>query len=168
MSTCRVVSCVVGKGCLLWPVHSLHKTLLVFALLHFIFQGQVGSVQFSLSVVSDSLRTHELQHARPPCLSPTLRVYPNSCPLSQWCHPTISSSVIPFSSYPHLSQHQDLFKWVSSLHQVTKVLEFQLQHIPKPNLPIISGISWLPTFAFQPPMMKKTSFFGTRRSCRSS
>ena len=48
--------------------------------------------------MSDSLRPHELQHARPPCPSPTPRVHPNSCPWSQWCHPTISSSVIPFSS----------------------------------------------------------------------
>ena len=56
------------------------------------------SFQFSPSVVSDSLQPHESQHARPPCPSPTPRVYPNSCPLSQWCHPTISSSVIPFSS----------------------------------------------------------------------
>ena len=56
------------------------------------------SVQFSHSVVSDSLRPHELQHTRPPCPSPTPRVYSNSCPLSQWCHPAISSSVLPFSS----------------------------------------------------------------------
>ena len=58
----------------------------------------VSSVQFSCSVVSDSLRPHKLQHARPPCPSPTPGVYPNSCPFSRWCHPTISSSVIPFSS----------------------------------------------------------------------
>ena len=57
------------------------------------------SVQFSHSVVSDSLWPHELQHARPPCPSPTPGVYPNSCPLSRWCHPTISSSVGPFSSH---------------------------------------------------------------------
>ena len=57
-----------------------------------------SSVQFSCSVLSDSLRSHELQHIRPPCPSPTPGVYPNPCPLSQWCHPTISSSVIPFSS----------------------------------------------------------------------
>ena len=56
------------------------------------------SVQFSHSVVSDSLRPHELQHTRPPCLSPTPGVHPNSCPLSRWCHPAILSSVIPFSS----------------------------------------------------------------------
>ena len=57
------------------------------------------SVQFSHSVVSNSLRPHEPQQARLPCPSPTPRVYPNSCPLSWWCHPTISSSVIPFSSH---------------------------------------------------------------------
>ena len=57
-------------------------------------------VQFSHSVKSDSLWPHELQHARPPCSSPTLGVHPNPCPLSWWCHPTISSSVIPFSSCP--------------------------------------------------------------------
>ena len=58
------------------------------------------SVQFSRSVVSDSLWPHELQHARPPCPSPTPRVYSNSCPSNQWCHPAISSSAIPFSSCP--------------------------------------------------------------------
>ena len=58
------------------------------------------SVQFSRSVVSYSLRPHEPQHARPPCPSLTPRVYSNPCPSSQWCHPTISTSVIPFSSCP--------------------------------------------------------------------
>ena len=58
------------------------------------------SVQFSCSVMSDSFRPHESQHTRPPCPSPTPRVYSNLCPSSQWCHPAISSSVIPFSSYP--------------------------------------------------------------------
>ena len=56
--------------------------------------------QFSHSVVSDSLWPHESQHARPPCPSSTPRVYPNSCPLSRWCHQAISSSVVPFSSCP--------------------------------------------------------------------
>ena len=58
----------------------------------------VSSVYFSCSVVSDSLRLHGLQYTRPPCPSPTPGAYSNSGPLSQWCHPTISSSVIPFSS----------------------------------------------------------------------
>ena len=56
--------------------------------------------QFSRSVATNSLWPHQPQHARPPCWSSTSGVYPNSCPLSQWCHPTISSSVIPFSSCP--------------------------------------------------------------------
>ena len=60
----------------------------------------VQLVQFSRSVVSDSLRPHELQHARSPCRSPTPRVYSNSCPSNRWCHPAISSSVVPFSSCP--------------------------------------------------------------------
>ena len=59
---------------------------------------QFSPVQFSCSVVSDSLWPHEPQHARPPCPSPTPGVHPNSCPLSRWCYPTISSSVGPFSS----------------------------------------------------------------------
>ena len=58
------------------------------------------SVQFSHSVASDSLQPHEPQHARPPCPSPTCGVHPNPWPLGRWCHPTISSSVIPFSSCP--------------------------------------------------------------------
>ena len=61
---------------------------------------EFSSVQFSSSAVSDSLRPHELQHARPPCPSPIHGVHPNLCPLSQWHHPTISSSVVPFSSCP--------------------------------------------------------------------
>ena len=60
----------------------------------------ISSVQFSCSVMSDSLWPHELQHARPPCPSPTLGVHSNSCPSSQWCHPAISSSVVPFSFCP--------------------------------------------------------------------
>ena len=58
------------------------------------------SIQFRRSVMSNSLQTHELQHARPPCPSPTPGVYLNSCPSSRWCHHTISSSVVPFSSCP--------------------------------------------------------------------
>ena len=83
---------------------------------------------FSHSVVSDSLWPHEPQHTRPPCISPIPGVHPNPCPLS-------GDAIQPFhllSSPSHpaikLSQHQGLFKWVSSLNQVAKVLEFQLQH----------------------------------------
>ena len=88
----------------------------------------VSSVQLSPSVVSSSLWSHGLQHARPPCPSPAPMVYSNSCPLSQRCHPTISFSVFPFSPAFNRSQHECLFNWVSSLQQVAKVLEFQLQH----------------------------------------
>ena len=63
-------------------------------------ENDACSVQFSHSVVSDSLRLHGLQHARLPCPSPTLRPCSNSCPSSRWSHPTISSSVVPFSSCP--------------------------------------------------------------------
>ena len=60
----------------------------------------ISSVQFSCSVLSYSLRPHESQHTRPPCPSPSTGVHSNSCPSSQWCHPAISSSVVPFSSCP--------------------------------------------------------------------
>ena len=72
-------------------LHTLTKTLNL---------QERSSVQFSRSVMSDSLRPHELQHARPPCPSPTAGVYTNPCPLSRWCHPTISSSAVPFFSCP--------------------------------------------------------------------
>ena len=68
------------------------------------------SVQFSRSIMSSSLQPHELQHVRPPCPSPTPGVHPNPCPLSQWCHPTISSFVIPFSSCPKSFQHQSALR----------------------------------------------------------
>ena len=88
-------------------------------------------VQFSSVAQScPTLQPHESQHARPHCPSQTPRVYSNSCPLSRWCHPAISSSVIPFSSYPKPSKQQGLFQWVNSSHEVAKVLEFQLQCQP--------------------------------------
>ena len=85
-----------------------------------------SSVQFSRSVVSNSLRPHGSQHARPPCPSPTPGVYLNSCPSSQWCQPAISSSVIPFSSCPQSLPASGFFQWVNSSHEVAQVLEFQL------------------------------------------
>ena len=83
---------------------------------------------FSHSVVSDSLWPHGLQHAKIPCPSLSSRVCSDSCPLSRWCHPTISSSVIPSPPAHNLSQYQGLFQWVGSSHQVAKILELQLQH----------------------------------------
>ena len=81
-----------GSACVVFLSSSCQTTLSPFLPRCYLFS------QFSHSLVSDSLRPHGLQHARLPCPSPALRVYSNSCPLSQWCHPTISSSVIPFSS----------------------------------------------------------------------
>ena len=88
-SICDLVHCRGLKkfSIIIWALHGF--TCFIYWL----------SVQFSCSVMSDSLRPHGLQHARSPCPSPTPEVYPNSSPLSQWCHPTISSSVIPFSSH---------------------------------------------------------------------
>ena len=78
----------------------------------------------SRSVMSHFLRPHGLQHARLPCLSPSPGVCSNSRPLSQWCHPTISSSVSPFSSsLRSFPASESFLRRVSSLHQVTKVLE---------------------------------------------
>ena len=89
------------------------------------------STSLVISSVAQSCLTlwsHGLQHARPPCPSPTPGVYSKSCPLSWWCHPIISSSASPSPPAFNVSQHQGLFQWVSSLHQMDKVLEFQLQH----------------------------------------
>ena len=85
----------------------------------------VQSVQFSHSIISDSSPPHGLQHSRPPCPSPTPRVYSNSSPLSQWCHPTISSSVVPFSSHLQSFPASGSFQ-MSQLfeNQVVKILEF--------------------------------------------
>ena len=88
--------------------------------------NQFSLVQFSHSVVSDSLWPHESQHARPPCPSPSPGVHSDSHPSSLGCHPAISSSVVPFFSCPQSSQHQSLFQWVNSSHEVAKVLELQL------------------------------------------
>ena len=97
------------------------------------------SVQFSHSVMSDSLRPHESQHARPPCPSPTPGVYSNSCLSNWWCHPAISSSVVPFSSCPQplpasgsfpMSQ---LFAWRGQSIGVSAQLQF-FQWTPRTDL----------------------------------
>ena len=99
-------------------------------------QQCISSVQFSRSIVSDSLRPHESQHARPPSPSPTPRVYSESCPSSQWCHPAISSSVIPFSSCPQTlppsksSPMSQLFAWGGQSTGVSALASF----LPKKSL----------------------------------
>ena len=113
-------------------------------------------IQFSsVTVMSDPLRPHELQHTRPPCPSPTPRVHTNSCPSSRWCHPAISSSVIPFSSCPQPSQHQGLFQWVSSSHGVKlgwpKCWSFSFSISPSNEHPglISFRMDWLDLLAVQ-------------------
>ena len=95
------------------------------------FQGTPGkgSVQSSCSVMSDSLWPYGLQHARPPCPSPAPGVYSSSCPLSRWCHPTTSSSIIPFSC-PQSFPASGSFPMSQLFTSEAKVLEFQLQHQP--------------------------------------
>ena len=84
----------------MWYVYTVeYYSLIKRSGFHLQQQGWMfSSVQFSRTVMSGSLWSHGLQHIRPPCPSPTPRVYSNSCPLSQWCHPAISSSVVPFCS----------------------------------------------------------------------
>ena len=86
-----------------------------------------SSVQFSGLVVSNSLLPHEW-YTRPPCPSATPGVHSDSSPLSQWCHPAISSSAVPFSSCPQSLPASEFFQWVNSSNEVAKGLEFQLQH----------------------------------------
>ena len=111
---------------------------------------QFISVQFSRSVVSDSLQSHEPQPARPPCPSPSPGVHPNHV---HWVSYTIQLShpLSSPSSALNLSQHQGLFQWVSFLHQVAKELEFQLQHQSFQWIPglISFRMDWLDVLAVQ-------------------
>ena len=100
-----------------------------FDLSHFHCKRKTSSVQFSGLVMSDSLRPHGLQHARPPCPLPTPGVYSNSCSSSRWCHPTISSSVIPFShpqSFPASESFpvSQLFSWGGQSSGVSALASF--------------------------------------------
>ena len=120
----NISRCLFIISYLIKPSHYIFiKSLICFS----INSASVSSVQFSHSIASDSLQPHGLQRARPPCPSPIPGACSNSCPSSRWCHPTISSSVVPSPPAFNLSQRQGLFKGVSSSHQVARVLEFQLQ-----------------------------------------
>ena len=121
--------------------------------------------------MSDSLRHHGLQHARPPCPSPTPGLYSNSCPLSWWCHPTISSSVFPFSSSLNLFQHQGLFHWVGSFHLMTSVgasasvLPINIQGwFPLGLIDLISLLSKELSRFFSNTTVQKHQFFGPQPS----
>ena len=110
----------------------------------------ISSVQFSHSVVSDSLRPHESQHARPPCPSPTPGVHSDSRPSSQWCLPAISSSVIPFSSCPQSLPASEsfpmsqLFTWRSQSTGVSALASF----LPK-NTQGWSPLEWTVLISLQ-------------------
>ena len=113
-----------------------------------------ASVQFSCSVKSDSWRPHGLQHTRLPSPLSTPGVKSNSCPLSPWCHPIISYPASPPPPAFNLSQHQGLFQWVSSLQQVAKLLEFQLQH---QSFQWIFSIDFLQDWLVWPPCCPRDS-----------
>ena len=107
--------------------------------------------QFSRLVVSDSLWPQRLQHTRPPCLSPTPRVYSNSCSLSRWCHPTISSSVIPFSSCPQSFPTSGSFQ-DSTLHirwPTYWSFSFNISPSNKHSVLISFRVDWLDLLAVQ-------------------
>ena len=136
-----------------------------------------SSVQFSCSVVSDSLRPHELQHARPPCPSPTPGVHSDSCPWSPWCHPAISFSVVPFSSCPQSHPASEsfpmsqLFAWGGQSTGVSASASF---------LPISQGWSpsewtgWISlqskglSIVFSNTTVQKHQFFGAQLSTQSN
>ena len=137
-----------------------------------------SSVQFSHSVVSDSLRPHESQHTRPPCPSPTPRVYPNSCPSTQWCHPAISSSVVPFSSCPQsLSASESfpmsqLFAWGGQSIRVSA-----LASVLPVNTQDWSPLGWIGWISLQSKglsrvfsntTVQKHQFFGAQLSSQSN
>ena len=137
-----------------------------------------GSVQFGCSVMSDSLWPHELQHARPPCPSPTPRVHSDSHPLSPWCHPAISSSVVPFSSCPQslpasesfpMSQH---FAWdgqSTGASALASVLPKKSQGwSPSEWTGWISLQSKGPSRVFSNTIVQMHQFFGTQPSSQSN
>ena len=136
------------------------------------------SDQISCSVVSDSLRPHELQHARPPCPSPTPGVHANSCPLSWWRHPAISSSVVPFSSCPQSLPASEsfpmsqLFAWGGQSTGVSALASF----LPK-NTQGWSPLEWTGWISLQSKRLsrvfsnttvQKHQFFGAQLSSQSN
>ena len=139
---------------------------------------QFSSVQFSHSVVSDSLRPHESQHTRPPCPSPTPRVHSNSCPSSQWCHPATSSSVVPFSSCPQsLSVSESfpmaqLFAWSGQSTGVSGLASF-LPKNTQDQFPL-EWTGWISlqskglSRVFSNTTVQKHQFFSTQPSSQSN
>ena len=138
----------------------------------------LSSVQFSCSVVSNSLQPHKSQHARPPCSSPSPGVHSNSRPLSRWCHPAISSLVIPFSSCPQSlpasesSLMSQLFAWGGQSTGVSALASF----LPKKSQGW-SPLEWTGCISLQSKglsrvfsntTVQKHQFFGTQLSSQSN
>ena len=165
----------------LWLIKFQYLKHLVFCESVFVVRFRILAlllVQFSRSVVSDSLRPQELQHARPPCPSPTPGVHSDSRPLSQWCHPAISSSVVPFSFYPQslpASEYfpmSQLFTWGGQSTGVSALASF----LPKKSQ------GWSPSEwtgwislqsrglsrVFSNTTVQKHQFFGTQPSSQSN
>ena len=129
------------------------------------------SVQFSRSVASDSLQPHGLQHARLPCPSPTPNACSNLWLLSQWCHPTISSSVVPFSFCLHSFQDQGIFQWIGSSYRLSKHWSFSFSISPSNEYSglISFRMDWLDLLAVQGTLkslskttVQKHQFFGAQ------
>ena len=163
-----------------WNVYIGHTSLSTLpsnSLLCILFSSYY-SVQFSHSVVSDTLWPHELQHARPPCPSSTLGVHSNSRPSSRWCHPAISSSVVPFSSCPQSLPASEsfpmsqLFAWGGQSTGVSVLASF----LPK-NTQDWSPLEWTGWISWQSKglsrvfsntTVQKHQFFGTQLSSQSN
>ena len=137
----------------------------------------ISSVQFSRSVVSDSLRPHESQHTRPPCLSPTPRVHSDSYPSSQWCHPAISSSVVPFSSCPQSLPASESFPMSQLCMRWPKYWSFSFSIIPSKEHPGLIPLEWTGWISLQSKglsrvfsntIVQKHQFFGAQLSSQSN
>ena len=141
------------------------------------YSVQFSSVQFSLSVMSDSLQPRESQHPRPPCPSPTSGVHSDSCPLSQWCHPAISSSVIPLSSCPQSLPTSEsfpmsqLFPWGGQSTGVSALASFLLKNTQDWSSEWTGWISLQPkglSRVFSNTTVQKHQFFGVQPSSQSN
>ena len=146
--------------------------------LYKVYHHHHHSVQFSCSVMSHSLQPHELQHARPPCPLLTLSVHPNSYPLSQWCHPTISSSVIPFSSCPQLFPASGTLKMSQLFASVGQIIGISASKSVIPmNTQDWSPLGWTGWISlqskglsrvFSKTTVQKHQFFGAQLSSQSN
>ena len=134
-------------------------------------------VEFSHSVMSDSLWPHELQHARPRCRSPTSRVYPNSCPSSRWCHPAVSSSVVPFSSCPQSLPPSESFPMSQLFALGGQSIGVSASSVLPMNTQDWSPLEWTSWISLQSQglsrvlsntTVQKHQFFGTQPSSQSN